>query len=159
MTATFSPDRVYRYDLLRWWVDRPESYALWIMLNPSTADETKNDPTIRKCIAFSQGWGYDGLVVVNIFALRSPHPKVLKTHPDPIGPDNDQAIAEWVRHRQIHRIVCAWGAHGVLRNRGLLVRERILAGIECHALGFTKSGHPTHPRFVHPTTALIKMAT
>lgn len=151
--ATFSEDRVYRYDLQRWWADRPERLVCWIMLNPSTADENRNDPTVRQCIDFSTGWGYDGLVVVNLFALRSPKPAVLKTHPDPVGPSNDAYIYRWATHADVDLVVGAWGAHGTLRNRGLIVRDRLeAAGVQLHALGVTKAGHPWHPLYRPLTT-------
>ena len=100
--AHFDETGAYRLRLWRRWWDGP--YVCWIMLNPSTADARVNDQTIRKCIAFSKQWGFGGLEVVNVFALRSTDPKALYKHHDPIGPGNDSVISssapiplEWSR--------------------------------------------------------------
>ena len=86
--AEFSPDRVYRYSLWRFW-SKNGGYAAFISLNPSTADEHEDDPTIRRCIRYAKDWGYSGLIMLNLFAYRSTNPKRLYTIDDPIGPDNN----------------------------------------------------------------------
>jgi len=89
--AVFSPDEVYRYRLERDF-QRPGPVHAWIMLTPSTADAETNDPTVRRCVGFSHAWGAGRLIVTNLYALRSTDPAALKTHPEPVGPENDAAI-------------------------------------------------------------------
>ena len=106
-TAEISRDGVYRYRLTRRWeTDDRASMLRWIMLNPSTADASLDDPTIRRCMGFARAWGYGGIVVHNLYALRATDPRQLRDHPDPVGPVNDSYIAGW-------RVptICAWGAH------------------------------------------------
>ena len=89
--AAFSPDRRYRYTLRRQW-DDALPYCLFVMLNPSTADATQDDPTIRRCIGFTKAWGFGGLLVGNLFALRSTDPAALYHADDPVGPENDSCL-------------------------------------------------------------------
>src|ERR1019366_767130 len=106
-SATLSACQSYRYDLTRSWSDRPR--VAWVMLNPSTANGTVDDPTIRRCLAFSKAWGFGGLTVVNLFALRSTDPKALLAHVDPCGPSNLQFIKGAIGGSAL--AVAAWGAH------------------------------------------------
>lgn len=109
-TATFSPDGTYRYDLTRAWAPGP--LACWIMLNPSTADAFQLDPTLRRCQGFSQRWGAGGMLILNMFALRSTDPKGLVDHPDPVGADNDLVIAHHFSVGAPHVIgpvIVGWG--------------------------------------------------
>ena len=155
-TATFSPCRTYRYSLTRVWdADLPR--VAFIGLNPSTADETADDPTIRRCIGFARRWGFGSMVVVNCFALRSTYPKGLRRSSDPVGPGNDRAIIRVVR--SVDRVVAAWGAHG-----GYLDRDtRVLAMLpdDAMCLGVTLDGSPRHPLYLpsetraRPLSALI----
>lgn len=143
-SAVLSDCGKYRY-LLRRVVDPlVRDTALFIMLNPSVADATVNDATIRRCIRFTKDWGYHILEVVNLFAFRSTDPKKLKTADDPVGPDNDK----WIRKRaeKASVIVAAWGTHGVLLERDQAVKK-ILSDFEnpIHCLGVTQDGHPKHP--------------
>ena len=90
--AVLSEDRVYRYALWRIWnEDRP--LVMFVGLNPSTADETNDDPTLRRCMGFAESWGYGGVIMANIFAYRATDPKIMKQTEAPIGPEND----EWLR--------------------------------------------------------------
>jgi hypothetical protein len=89
-TAVLSDCGTYRYRLGRRWAEGPVD--VWIMLNPSTADATVDDRTIRRCMEFSRRWGAGALVVGNLFALRATDPAELVRHPDPIGPDNDEHL-------------------------------------------------------------------
>jgi hypothetical protein len=155
-SAILSPDGVYRYALSRWWSDPAENLPLvWVMLNPSTADARRNDPTIRRCIAFSQAWGYGGLYVVNLFALRSPDPSYLRAHSHSVrvGPDNDR----WIRsiQRKGPSCVIAWGANGRYfpkRVEAVLKILRKHGTIRC--LGLTREGHPRHPLMLSADTKL-----
>jgi hypothetical protein len=154
--AYFSECRRYRYVLWRVW-DKAKPLMLWIGLNPSTADETKDDPTIRRCIAFARSLGSGGIIMANLFALRSTDPKVLRGHLDPIGPDNDLALK--TAYHGCQPSVAAWGVHGAYGNRDLhvcdmLTKENTERFLSC--LGCTKHGHPRHPLYVRGDTELIK---
>lgn len=144
-SADLSPCGTYRYTLERWW-DREKPAAVFVMLNPSTADAEQDDATIRRCVGFAQRWELGGLVVVNLFALRSTDPAALLTHADPVGPGNDAAIVAAAARSPV--IVAAWGAHKSIRgNRDAYVRELVerdgTRQLVC--LGKTKDGHPRHP--------------
>lgn len=160
--ALFSACDTYRYLLWRHWADGP--FCCFIMLNPSTADATRNDPTVRRCIGFAKSWGFAGLDVVNIFALRSTDPKVLRKHADPIGPDNDEAIR--VAVRRCHLVVCAWGNYGRLHDRGTKVLLSLQAmGVRPVCFKLTKDttrkpGQPEHPLYqeARPLSAMQTLA-
>ncbi len=143
--AAFSACRRYRYALWRRWSEGPA--VLFVMLNPSTADATRDDPTIRRCIAFAQSWGFGALAVGNLFALRTPSPRALARSAAAVGPRNDR----WLRRlqRDAALIVAAWGDHGRLLDRAAAVR-RMLA--EPHVLGLTGAGQPRHPLYVAART-------
>ena len=157
-SATFSECGRYRYTLWRAWDDGRPVIA-WLMLNPSTADADQDDPTIRRCQSFARAWGAGGIVVVNLFALRSTEPSALLSDPNPVAPAcdpgaNDAAILEATRGR---RIVAAWGVHGVIGGRADAVL-RLLNGRWIDCLGMTKDGHPRHPLYVAGKTAPISYA-
>lgn len=143
--AIFSDDRQYRYLLWRYWNDAPK--AVFIMLNPSTAGEIENDPTVERCERRARAMGFGGLRVANIFALRSTDPQALYAHADPIGPGNDASIRIAVEGCGI--VICAWGGHGNLNERGKhvlnLIRE---TGAIPHCLHINKDGTPKHPLYV-----------
>ena len=141
--ATFSPCGRYRYTLRRQW-DESKPSALFVMLNPSTATALLDDPTIRRCIGFAKAWGYGGLLVGNIFAMRSTDPDVLYDADDPVGPDNDAALAGL--HSEAALTVAAWGVHGKYLGRGNAVLRRLGGAVRC--LGQTKDGHPRHPLYI-----------
>jgi hypothetical protein len=144
----------YRYALWRAW-DANLPWLLWVMLNPSKADALKDDLTICKCVGFSKLWGYGGLYVVNLFALRSTDPKALYSAADPVGPRNDEYIREAAD--ECEGAVCAWGAHGALRDRNAhvkyLVRQFVRGPVWC--LGLTKEGEPRHPGRLGYSTARV----
>jgi hypothetical protein len=149
-TATISPCGLFRYDLTRVWNPDRERVA-FCMLNPSTADGTQDDPTIRRCVGFADAWGYGGLVVVNLFALRATDPKELTKTADPVGPDNDRFIE---RHAAGNVVVAAWGANPskfrrpLLRNRPAAVIDIVSGyGLWRH-LGLTADKHPRHPLYL-----------
>lgn len=144
-SATLSPCGLYRYHLTREWGD-PSSRCLFVMLNPSTADASKNDPTVTRCINFAQAWGFGALDVCNLFAWRSTDPKALYLASDPTGPDNDATIRNVASDAEC--IVAAWGAHPAVGVRGGFVLD-MLRGLapEVLCLGQTKSGAPMHPLY------------
>lgn len=143
--ATFSPCRTWRYDLWRIWASGPT--ILWLMLNPSTADEVSNDPTVERCERRSMAMGAGGYRVCNIFALRSTDPKGLYEADDPVGPDNDYTIL--ARAREADRVICGWGNHGQLHGRGRQVLETLSAhGIEPYCLRLTGAREPGHPLYI-----------
>lgn len=143
--AVFSECRQYRYRLWRQWGEQPP--AVFVMLNPSTADEIDNDPTVERCERRARAMGYGGLRVANIFALRSTDPHALYGHCDPIGPQNDSAILESVSGAGI--VVCAWGGHGSLSGRGQIVRKLLIdAGVTPHYLKLNRDGTPQHPLYI-----------
>lgn len=141
-TAQFDPTFAYRYLLIREW-DSSLPTACFIMLNPSTADATKDDPTVRRCIGFAKRWGYGVLEVVNIFAYRATAPADLWPLSDPVGPENDAHIADAVQRASI--VIAAWGTHGAYRGRGAEVAARLT---DAKCLGATQAGHPRHPLYV-----------
>ena len=150
--ATISPDGIYRYALTRRW-DSTKGLVRWIMLNPSTADATVDDPTIRRCMGFARSWGFGGILVHNLFALRATDPRELKRHPDPVGPHNNAHLAD----PQASRLptVCAWGAHGALNGRADAVLDLLRrAGAKPTCLGLTKAGHPRHPLYLPASAEL-----
>lgn len=145
-SAIFSDDRVYRYALSREVGSLPRDNVLtFIMLNPSTADETKNDPTVSRCISYARRLCYGTLLVANIFAYRATQPAKLRETDDPVGPENDAAILSAASCAS--RIICAWGVNGKYMGRQQEVL-RLLNGLELHVLGLTKRGHPKHPLYV-----------
>jgi hypothetical protein len=148
--ATFGGSQnCYRYTLSRTW-DASKDHVCWVMLNPSTADATKDDPTIRRCMGFAQRWGYGGIVVVNIFALRATKPEALRRHPEPVGrPENDRVIvAEAARAA---RVMAAWGEYGRWAGRNLEVRK-LLKDIHVECLAQTFNRDPRHPLYVAGAT-------
>lgn len=119
----------------------------WIMLNPSTADEIFDDPTIRKCIGFSKRWGFSELVVTNLFSFRATKPSDLR---DMVKLDYARAVGVNDGHliEQAHRsqlVVAAWGTNGHLAGRDEDVMQRVLPDIRFYCIGKTKHGHPLHP--------------
>ena len=152
--ATFSSCRTFRYSLWREWDSSKESLTV-IGLNPSTADESLDDPTIRKCIGFAQRWGYGKLVMLNLFALRSTDPDQLMAYwqniGDPVGPENDAILLEATAPRTTPReILCAWGNGGKILDRARAVKKLLSGkGRVLTCLGQpTKQGQPQHPLYV-----------
>lgn len=153
-TAVFDAGRRYRYRLTRVW-DSSRPLAVWVMLNPSTANAMEDDRTIGRCRSYAADeWACGGIVVVNLFALRSTDPAKLRTHADPVGPHN----AVFVRHavREAGLVVAAWGAGGVLGNRGPDMGTALgEAGIALQCLGVTSTGQPRHPLYLAKATPLV----
>lgn len=146
--AVISDCGVYRYELTRIW-DKREGRACFLMLNPSTADASIDDPTVRRCIGFAKRWNLGGLVVVNLFALRSTSPGMLYETSDPIGPRNDAAILKACESSAI--VVAAWGIHGRLNGRGKDVKSMLRANkVRVHHLGLSMGPdpQPKHPLYL-----------
>ncbi|MCQ8116141.1 DUF1643 domain-containing protein [Methylomonas rosea] len=142
MSAVFSQCRTYRYLLTRRW-DKRKYFAMFIGLNPSTADENNDDPTIRRCIQYAKDWGYGGLIMANLFAFRATDPSVMMKADNPIGPDNDYWLRDATSRAGI--VVAAWGVHGKLLERNMHVLNMV-PGL--HYLRLTKNGHPGHPLYL-----------
>lgn len=150
--ALISDDGAYRYRLSRYW-DHSEPVVTFIMLNPSTADASVDDATIRKCIGFAQRWRCGGIEVGNLFAFRATNPADMKKAADPVGPEN------W-RHLEVicvgaqesgGRVVCAWGANGGLKTQDSKFLQRCVHDWNCRPMALrmtVKSRMPEHPLYV-----------
>lgn len=153
-TAVMSPCGLYRYRLSRIWNET--AYTLpFVMLNPSTADASLDDPTIRRCIGFARREGYGGIEVANLYAFRATSPDDLWKAADPYGPENDQHLSDVARAATGYGvpIVCAWGIHGGRNNRPIVLMQQVGALLKC--LGRTKDGYPRHPLYVKGDQALV----
>lgn len=148
-SAVFSPGSPpdYRYLLTRRWAPGP--VMTWVMLNPSQADETADDPTIRRCVRFARAAGCTAITVANLYAWRTSNPRELRRIPDAIGPDNDAWIRAAVRATAGGPVVAAWGARAEpLRVQAVLqlLADALLQPLQC--LGITAAGHPRHPLYL-----------
>lgn len=169
-SARFSPCGAYRYTL-----DVPIGLSLvfqeqkrapqwlgFVMLNPSTADAVKLDPTLRRCADFARRWGFQGIRVRNLFAYRATDPDALRSVTDPEGPENRAAIHELVEpEHNVGRIVCAWGAWGGDRERAhaAYVFQWLRAHpVELVCLGRTADGSPRHPLYVRADATPVPYA-
>ena len=144
--AQYSDCERYRYALTRVW--EPDGRkALFIMLNPSTATEVQNDPTVERCERRARALGFGAFRVTNIFAWRDTDPRKMRAAADPVGPANDAAIrdgCDWA-----DQVIAAWGAHGEHLERGTAVETLLRqTGLPVFSLGLTKHGHPKHPLYI-----------
>ena len=145
-TAIYSDCEKYRYSLTRIW--QPEGKKVFfVMLNPSTATEVQNDPTVERCERRARTLGFGSFRVANIFAWRDTDPRKMRAAVDPVGPANDATIAQgcvWA-----DQTICAWGTHGEHLNRGAQV-EILMRGTNqpLYQLGISKAGHPKHPLYI-----------
>lgn len=153
--AVISDCGLYRYTLHRPpEVRHPErSTAALVMLNPSTADATQDDPTIRRCRGFARAWGCAGLTVLNLYALRSPDPAALWKAVDPIGPENDDYLRRIAR--EYGDVVCAWGGNAKPDRVATFLRIMARAAARLWCLGMTKDGSPRHPLYVRADQPLV----
>jgi hypothetical protein len=150
-TAVLSEDGRYRYELRRAW-DPLAPTVLWVMLNPSTADDRQDDPTIRRVVGFSRAWGFGTVVVVNLFAYRATDPHALLQADAPVGPANDDTLRLWAPRAA--EVIAAWGLVPK-RLRWRIPQARAALGRTMTCLGTTKEGDPRHPLYV-PTTRLLE---
>ncbi|MGR3761502.1 DUF1643 domain-containing protein [Roseobacteraceae bacterium NS-SX3] len=145
-TAVYSDCETYRYSLTRVW-DPAGLKVMFVMLNPSTATEVQNDPTIERCERRARALGFGGFRAANIFAYRATDPRVMRAADDPEGPDNAAALLEGAGWTDV--VVCGWGTHGEHRGQGPRA-EALLRGTgkPLHHLGLSKAGHPKHPLYI-----------
>ncbi len=154
--AQLSDDRVYRYELARPLTARPGKTCVFVMLNPSTADENDDDPTVRRCKHFAVQLGAAQLRVVNLYAYRATDPRRLWKVTDPVGPDND----EWLRaaaldaHNTNGYVIAAWGVHA-RRDRVHAATTVLSSTGTIHCLGTTRSGAPRHPLYLRNDSPLL----
>lgn len=145
--ATISDDGLYRYELLRRW-EPAEEVAVFVMLNPSTADAHLDDPTIRRCMGFARSWGLGGILVVNLYAYRATKPADLWKAADPVGPMNDDYLRGHAEQSYIRDtpLIAAWGANAkperIAQVWALPWMERL------QVLDLTKGGQPRHPLYL-----------
>ncbi|SNT73088.1 DUF1643 domain-containing protein [Paracoccus seriniphilus] len=151
-SAVFSDCLTYRYALTREWGSGRR--IAFVMLNPSTADEQRNDPTIERCERRARRLGFGAMRIVNLFAYRATDPRDLKRAAAPVGALNDRMLVEAAQWAD--QVLCAWGVHGnhMARDRAVLplLRENTT---ELFHLGLTQAGLPRHPLYVSYATVLI----
>ena len=145
-SAVISLCEKYRYTLSRIWNEN-KYYVNFVGLNPSTADAMNDDPTVRRCIAFAEKWGYGGIVITNLFALRATDPKVMMAYENPVGIDNEKWLREVAREAGL--VIVAWGVNGNHLNRDNEVLP-MLNSPSC--LDITKGGYPKHPLYIKADT-------
>lgn len=141
-SAEFSPCRTYRYTLRRRWREGND-FVQFIGLNPSKADETTDDNTIRVCTSFAKKWRYDGLIMTNLFAYRATDPRVMKRAENPVGSENDKYLLKVAEKARI--IVAVWSIHGKHLGRDESVKKLFPNRLLC--IGRSKEGHPWHPLY------------
>ncbi len=140
--AEFSPCGKYRYALGRRW-QTGDRLLVWVLLNPSTADEAVNDRTVRRCLGYARNWNFDSLVILNLFAFRAKDPAVMKATSDPVGPWNRSAFKKYITRDQT--VVCAWGNGGQHRGQDVNAKAWMrTAGGRLFHLRMTLGGHPAH---------------
>jgi len=157
-SAHISPCGYYRYELTRDWV--LGNRLLWVMFNPSTADAIAPDPTITRCINFSDRLGFTGISVINLYAFRTSKPTVLRKAQNRgvnvVGPETDAVI--YRNALQYKHVICAWGANAKPRDNGRIQSVvRVLKTAGCHLRqlgGLTTLGEPRHPLMLKTNTPL-----
>lgn len=139
--AVFSARRTFRYALWRNW-DNHRPKIVFVGLNPSTADENQDDPTIRRCISFARTWGYGGVLIGNLFAFRATRPADLKKTPMPIGRDNNKWLDTMIVVSG--RVLACWGNHGSHLSQDRLFVDRYS---DLYCLAVNSTGAPVHPLY------------
>lgn len=151
-SANFSRCRTYRYALWRSW-DEHKPYAMIIGLNPSTADEVEDDPTLIRCINFAKSWGYGGVCMTNLFAYRATDPNDMKAAADPVGASNNRWLTRLAKEAGI--VVAAWGNDGSYLNRASQIKNKIP---NLYCLKMNKSGEPAHPLYLRAELKPVLMS-
>lgn len=136
----------YRYSLTRVW-DPALPMMTFVLLNPSTADEFELDQTLRRCVKFAMRDGYGGITILNLYAYRTKDPEGMLAAADPVGPDNDRALAS-----ASGMVIAGWGTNATAAR----VAHALALLPKLHALKVTKDGHPQHPLYVHGSSPLIE---
>ena len=152
-TTAFSDCGRYRYLLERRWDEGTN--CLFVGLNPSTATADSDDATVRKCSALARTWGFSGMAMANLFAVRCRYPQILSTHQDPVGPGNDRFLLPAVK--QAHTVVAMWGNHGLKSYGQLARRDQYILSLrdDWQCIGITKHGAPRHPLYFANSSALV----
>jgi hypothetical protein len=150
--AVFDTSGRYRYSLWRAW-SAYHPRIVFILLNPSTADEQRNDPTIRRCIGFARAWNFGSVDVVNLFAYRATDATELFKVSDPIGEENNHFLMQAVE--RCSTVALGWGTGGTLLDRNHQVISLLAGKKDVHCLGITKNGQPRHPLYVKGDTTLV----
>ena len=146
ISVIYSKCKTYRYSLTKDW-NKKGKRLLFILLNPSTATEKQNDPTIERCERRSRLMNYGAFRVCNLFAFRTKSPKIMKNQKDPIGPHNDKIISQSIMWAD--DILCAWGIHGKYLNRSLKLESLLKSqNYQIFHLGLTKDKSPRHPLYI-----------
>lgn len=143
--ALYSDCGAYRYRLSRDWTQGPR--LAFILLNPSTASELRNDPTVARCEGRARRGGFGGFDVLNLFAFRATRPEDLRAAADPVGAANAETVLEAAVNA--NTVICGWGLHGAHLGQGAAMRGLLAArGIRLWHLGLTRDLHPRHPLYV-----------
>jgi hypothetical protein len=150
-TAKLSRCRKYRYALWRTW-DDSLPYVMFVGLNPSTADENTDDPTLIRCMNFAKSWGYGGVCMANLFAFRATDPLVMKAADNPVGRLNNKWLKQLAQEAGL--VVAAWGNDGVYLKRSQKVVKMIP---DLYCLKMNKSGEPAHPLYQKATQIAVRM--
>ncbi len=150
--ARFSADRSCRFVLWREW-DDTKPMVMFVGLNPSTANEVDDDPTIRRCVSFAIGWGYGGLIMCNLYPYVTPYPAQLLKHKEQGAVYNQAVIEEYLI--KVRKVICAWGSFEEAKEPGNRFLEYIKP-VPVHCLGVNKDGSPKHPLYLSGSTQLIK---
>jgi hypothetical protein len=150
--AKFDESGKYRYSLWRTW-SLYQPHIVYVLLNPSTADEHRNDPTLRRCIEFARAWQFGSVEVVNLFAYRAPNANELLKIYDPVGVENNYYLTQAIE--QCSTVVVGWGTNGTLFGRDRQVLSMLSVMKEVYCLGATRDGHPRHPLYVKGETTLV----
>jgi hypothetical protein len=149
--AVFDGSGAYRYLLWRTW-DMSRPAVAFVMLNPSTADAERLDPTIRRCVGFARRWNFGRVLIVNLFGYRSIYPQALSAVDDPVGGQNQEFLRGACSAATL--VVAAWGNHGAAQSASGRVRDRIGPA---NCLGLTNRGEPRHPLYVPYSATLSKL--
>lgn len=152
--SIWSNDRSYRYTLWRTWTSNPRpKFVQFIGLNPSTADDTKPDPTVTRCINFAKSWGYRAMCMTNIFAYKSTNPNGIRWVENPVGEYNDHWLLTIYTEADLS--IACWGLHGTYKKRSDAVRL-LLPNLHC--LKMSKNGQPMHPLYLPANLKPIPLA-